>query len=283
MIITKLNGGLGNQIFQYSLGRRLATKHQTTLKLDILNFEKDPLRSYCLENFNIQENFADKNEINKLEKRGWQKIINNLLPYPRRSYIQEKKIFFDENILRTKDNVCLDGYWQSEKYFKDIENIIRAEITLKKELSDEARQIEKNILSTNSISLHIRHGDYLNQKMSKIFEICGHDYYSKAIDKITETEKNPTFFIFSDDITWVKNNLSLPRPHTLINRDKKFNDCEELILMNRCKNNIIANSSFSWWGAWLNNNPDKIVIAPKKWFKDARDIEDLIPSSWIKI
>lgn len=283
MIIVKLTGGLGNQLFQYSLGRCLVAKLRTILKLDISNYEKNRLRSYCLGNFNIQENFADQNEISKLEKKGWQKILNSLLPYSKKSYIQEEKIFFDKNILKAKNNTCLDGYWQSEKYFKDIENIIRTEVTLKNKLSERVEQIENNILATNSISLHIRRGDYLNPKMSKIFEICGHDYYSKAIDKILEIEKNPTFFIFSDDIEWAKNNLKINYPIVFVS-SQNIKDYEELFLMSSCKHNIIANSSFSWWGAWLNQNPEKIIIAPSKRFKEeSKNSKDFYPNSWVTI
>ena len=283
MIIVKIHGGLGNQLFQYSLGRYLAAKHRTILKLDISNYEKDHLRSYGLGNFNINAKVATAGEINKFTNN-WEKIKNKFKPPYKRSIIVSLDHEFDKKVLELKDEVYLYGHWPSEKYFKDIENIIRAEITLKKELSDEARQIEKNILSTSSISLHVRRGDYLNQKMSKIFKICGLDYYKGAIDKILETENHPTFFIFSDDIEWTKSNLKIKFPIVFVS-GQDIKNHEELFLMSLCKHNIIANSSFSWWGAWLNRNHGKIIVAPKAWFvnNDKFNTNDLIPKTWITI
>jgi len=143
---------------------------------------------------------------------------------------------------------------------------------------------EQKIKEKNSVSLHIRRGDYLTmQKAIDTIGVCPLDYYDKAIREITRKIKNPTFFIFSDDINWVKENLKTNSP-TIFVSGGKLKDYEELILMSKCKHNIIANSSFSWWGAWLNNNPNKIVIAPKKWFKDtSKNTRDLIPESWLKL
>jgi len=275
MIIIQLKGGLGNQMFQYAMGRRVAHANNTDLKLDISWFNNIGVnytpRKYSLQPFNIIENFASINEIKAL-KRG---RIHNLT----------KRILTKE---RFSNNVYLSGYWQNEKYFKDIEDIIRKEFTLKKPIRNKYIDL---INHTNSVSLHIRRGDYvINPEYRKTLGACPLSYYHKAIRNILNFVTHPHFFIFSDDIKWAKNNLKFKHPVTFVSNKEQYllkntnTDYEDLILMSKCKHNIIANSSFSWWGAWLNSNPDKIVIAPKKWFNDlSLTNKDLIPELWMKI
>ncbi len=302
MIITKIQGGLGNQMFQYAIGRHLAYLNKTKLKLDI-SFYKDPqkniFRQYALGNFNIIENFISDDEAKKIKINNFHnkslptKILRKILkfleekkPIHKRSYIKEPYFHFCEEILKIKDKkyIYLFGYWQSEKYFKNIENIIRKEFTLKNDLSKEARDILNKIQNTNSISIHIRRGDYVkNKKTHALHGTCSLDYYYKAIKTIQEKIKNPHFFIFSDDISWAQENLKMNFPFTLV-KGADIKDVEEVILMSKCKHNIIANSTFSWWGAWLNSNHNKIVIAPKPWFNISTiNTKDLLPSSWLTI
>ncbi|MFH0972649.1 MAG: alpha-1,2-fucosyltransferase, partial [Patescibacteria group bacterium] len=185
-------------------------------------------------------------------------------------------------ILKLKDDIFLDGYWQTEKYFKDIEDIIRSEFTLKTEYSNLNPELIAKISSCNSVSMHIRRGDYItNQNTNEFHGICFLDYYKKAINLIAEKFPNPTIFIFSDDLKWCKENIKIKYPIVFVKGNKNY---EDLIMMSKCSHNIIANSSFSWWGAWLNNNPNKIVIAPQKWLNNPNiNYSDIIPSTWIKI
>lgn len=282
MIIVKLNGGLGNQLFQYALGRKLSLKNNQTLKLNLSEYNKNDFRHYSLNHYNIIENIATSKEIANFKKEGWRKIIEKFKPYYKKSIIKYKGYGFDPNILNLKGEFHLDGYWQSEKYFKDIEDIIREEITLKKPLGEKYSDLIKNINNSSSISIHIRRGDYLSEKISKIYETCSLNYYTLVIDKIKNFIKEPAFFVFSDDIVWVKDNLTIPYPTTIVNGDQAA-EHEELFLMSLCKHNIIANSSFSWWGAWLNQNPKKIIIGPKKWFKFSENDLGIMPESWIKL
>jgi hypothetical protein len=287
MIIVELTGGLGNQMFQYAAGRRLALHHKTILKLKFIYYPEDTKRWYSLGCFNIKENFATDKEINKIRKipeTKIEKLIYLLNPFSKDRLIKEKDFHFDENILNTPDDVLLDGYWQSEKYFKDIEDIIRQEFSLKNQSGHIYKEFLKSIANTNSVSVHFRRKDYVEDKKTREYHgICSLEYYYTAIKKIGETIKNPHFFIFSDDIEWPRNNLKLNYPLTFVS-DNNLTDCQELILMSKCKNHIIANSSFSWWGAWLSDNPKKIVIAPKKWFNDPSiNTKDLIPEIWIRI
>ena len=284
MIIIKLNGGLGNQLFQYSLGKKLSIKNKDVFKLDLSDFTVDNPRSYSLGYFNIIENFASDEDINKIKKSGVWKLVDKLKPYCKRSAIKYKGYDFDQNILKLSGDFYLDGYWQSEKYFQDIEKIIKEEITLKESLPSKYTELIDKIKNSDSVSVHIRRGDYLSGKISKIYATCPIEYYYKAIEKITEHCPNPHFFIFSDDINWVKQNFNIPYPKIFVSGDNEIKNYEELILMSLCKHNIIANSSFSWWGAWLNKNADKIVISPDKWFNDKiGNAKDLIPKNWIKL
>lgn len=287
MIITKLIGGLGNQLFQYAAGRRLAYINNTNLKLDLSWYKnvdggKATSRAYGLGEFNIiAENFASLEEIGRFKKNKIYTILEKLNLYHRDSFTKERQFNLNPEVLNLSDNNYIQGHWQSEKYFKDIEDIIRKEFTLKKSVINEYGKL---IDETNSVSIHIRRGDYVTDKKTRDFyETCTLNYYHTAIKKIIDNVISPHFFIFSDDMGWVKDNLIVGYPLIFVSNSQS-KDYEELALTSRCKHNIIANSSFSWWGAWLNNNPNKIIIAPQKWFKNPSiNTEDLIPESWIKI
>lgn len=288
MIIVRLLGGLGNQMFQYAIGRNLAHTNNTELKLDITGYEKQAgitLRKYMLHVFNIQETLASKSEINKLKKNSliW-KFVRKINPYfINNSYIEEKCFHFDPNILDISDNVYLNGSWQSEKYFSDISDIIRREFTLKNNPNKTSDQTLTTIDSVNSVSLHIRRGDYVSNPLaSQILGLLSLDYYENALAFITKKVKNAQVFVFSDDIVWAKKNLKTTLPISFIDHNNENMDSEDLRLMIHCKHHIIANSSFSWWGAWLSDNSQKIVVAPKRWFSNPNlDTKDLIPQDWI--
>lgn len=283
MIIIKINGGLGNQLFQYAVGKRLAEKHQIELKFDISEYTDGYYRKYRLGNFNIEGKIASKEEINQFKKNNWQKILEKIKPYYKRTTIKYSGYGFDKNILKLGANVYLDGYWQNEKYFLDISDIIKQKFTLKNALSPIAQDLQKKTLNCNSVSIHIRRGDYItSSKFSKIYKLLPWDYYANAIKKISIEVSSPIFFIFSDDIEWIKNNTAIPSPNIIVSRNE-LNDYEELFLMSSCRHNIIANSSFSWWGAWLNSNPNKIIIGPKAWFNFCDNDQGIMPESWLKI
>jgi hypothetical protein len=291
MIIVRLLGGLGNQMFQYAAGRNLALTNNTELKLDITGYEKQTgitLRKYMLHVFNIQEKLASKSEINKLKKNSliW-KFVRKINPYfKNNSYIEEKCFHFDPNILDMSDNIYLNGSWQSEKYFSDISDIIRREFTFKNNLNKINNQILTTINGVNSVSLHIRRGDYVsNPVASQILGVLSLDYYNNALAFITKKVKDAQVFVFSDDIVWAKKNLKTTLPISFIDHHKEnMVPHEDLMLMSCCKHHIIANSSFGWWGAWLSDNPQKIVVAPKRWFNNPNlNTKDLIPQDWITL
>jgi len=288
-------GGLGNQMFQYAAGRRLAHIRNTHLKIDLSWFDSitaiDTKRHYALNCFTINETFAAANDIKNLANRDkltFQNIISKALKKlleSKGSHIKEKYFHFDPNILSLPYNIYLEGYWQSEKYFKDIKDLILDEFTVKTMPVDRNRELAEMITKDNAVSLHVRRGDFIsNPAASKFHGTCSLDYYHSAIERIAARVDHPTFFVFSDDTAWVKDNLSISYPVTYINNNTDETAYEDMRLMSLCKHNIIANSSFSWWGAWLNRNTDKIVIAPSRWFnEESIDTRDLIPDGWIKL
>ena len=298
MIIVKLIGGLGNQMFQYALARHLAEKNSAILKLDPFDFEAYRLRQYGLHCFHIWEHIATKQEIEDIQKDSTTKTrrliakVGQRLGFgqlsfcqlPKGALLQESSSNFDPDILKRTGDLYVQGYWQCEKYFIDIQNILSREFVVKYKQDCLSEKITEHIMSVNSVSLHIRRGDYAyNPITNKFHGVCGSDYYILAVKYIAERVENPHFFIFSDDTDWVKRNFFINFPNTIISHNSMRN-YEDLRLMSQCKHNIIANSTFSWWAAWLNVKPDKIVVAPKRWFIDQSiNTNDLFPRAWVRL
>lgn len=293
MVIVQLKGGLGNQLFQYAAGRRLSIMLDVTLKLDkdtyyVNQIRRDTQRVYELGNLNIVEDFATPQEIKRLcggTGRPLRKIKQVFGLASMKTYVQEKDFSFNSDILNLRGDCYLDGYWQSEKYFKDIEDIIRNDFTVKSFPSEENNKIINALMKGNSVSIHFRLTDYLtNPHARKTHGVCSLEYYKKAITLMKQNVNNPQFFVFSDDLEWVKNNIDIGPEVTYVAINDSVHGYEDLRLMSYSKHNIIANSSFSWWGAWLNSYPEKIVVAPKQWFKDSLiDASDLIPETWVQL
>jgi hypothetical protein len=288
MIITRITGGLGNQMFQYAIAKSIAKKNSDIFKLDISFYPKQSLRKYELNLFNIEENIATEEECARL--RGseglWFKIkrkLNLSINRPKSYTFENNLTLFDKEVWNKKGDIYLDGFWQNESYFKDIRDEILKDFTLKQDISNEAKKYLKNIQNITSVSLHIRRGDYVeNNHTNKVHGICDLDYYKKAIRYINEKVKEPIFYIFSDDISWCKENFNFLENKIFV--DNTRSAVEDLELMKYCKHNIIANSTFSWWGAWLNDNKDKIVVAPKIWFeKEEWKNLNLSSEKWTKL
>ena len=271
MIIVRLIGGLGNQLFQYAMARRISIINSEPIKLDIFPFEQYKLHKYCLHHFNIVENYATIEEINTLFAAG--------------RVIRESHFHFDPQILNAPGDIYLDGYWQTEKYFKEIEKTIRTEFQIRTPTEEINLITASKIMDCNSISLHIRRADYVtNPGANKVHGVCSIDYYHNAIIKITTAIHTPHFYIFSDDIKWAQENITIDYPTTFVSQNGPDKNYEDLRLMSLCKHHIIANSTFSWWGAWLAANKNKIVITPTRWFSTTDiDSKDIIPENWFSI
>ena len=289
MIIVEIAGGLGNQMFQYALGRYLAIKNDDVLKLEMSYFNKTNARPFCLQFFNTNLLFATEKDVLGANSKCFKKWIWYLLGWLNGKEIlqvNERQFNFDPNILNMKGNIFLRGYWQTEKYFKSIENIIRKEFMLSVPIGIETKIKKKKIREQrHTVSLHIRRGDYVTDLgANKISGVLPLNYYYSAIKFLEKRTKELNFFIFSDDIQWVRHNLKITYPVIYVSHNDEVHAYEDMYLMSLCDYHIIANSTFSWWGSWLDNKSDKIVIAPKKWFKDkTKNVEDIIPSSWIKL
>ncbi len=286
MIIIRMMGGLGNQMFQYALGRRLALKHNVPLKLDLSWFTTQNKRTFKLDNFQTVYQIAEEEDISRLRNDSnlfllsWlHNIYQRHLPYWKRRFIWEIDSGKADNyILRAPANCYISGYWQSEIYFSHISENLKNEFELKAELPVALKNLEKEIIShQDSVSVHIRRGDYVEEETSHY--ICPKEYYFNAIDYIASEISFPHFYFFSDDITWVENNIRINRPATYITPTS--NEVFDLILLSKCKHHINANSSFSWWGAWLGETNESLVIVPNKWFIDRPFPQDRVPKRWI--
>lgn len=277
-------------MFQYAFGRNIAHIHGVPLKLDISGFQNYPLRNFELKHLNISAQIATDRDIHESRRlgfpRSWiSRIVNIVAPSPRRGEVRERFFHFDPTMLAVGPNIYLNGYWQSEKYFQHIESIIRQEFTFQRKPDAINEEVSQEICTTNSVSLHVRRGDYASDLATHEFHgTCPLEYYQRALKLIADKIGQPHIYVFSDTPEWVKRNLSFNYPVTLITNNSGDKSFEDLRLISLCKHHIIANSSFSWWGAWLNTNPKKIVIAPKNWFAKANiDSHDLIPPSWIRL
>ena len=294
-IIVKLIGGLGNQMFQYAMGRALADRHHVSLKLDLTGFKQDPLRKFELGEMQIRADIATKKDLKGLAGRVGTKfsridlltkIFRVMVRIKRPLMIfREKSFLFDPEVNLLQFPIYLEGYWQSERYFLSIADHIRHDFRLGVALDEANEKMHEQIMRKNAVSIHIRRGDYVsNPASSQYHGVCSMEFYRDAITYICARVESPHFFVFSDDHLWVADNLVIDHPLTLVQINGPDRGLFDLALMKSCRHHIIANSSFSWWGAWLNPSPDKIVVAPKRWFNQAnQDTRDLLPESWIKL
>lgn len=285
MIITRLQGGLGNQMFQYAAGRSLSLRNSTNLLLDVSVYGQNNFRSYGLDAFDIAADKATAEEIDRLKPKGIGFLFDAFKPIGKKRLLKEKDFAFNESILQVQSPAYLEcsinGGWQSEKYFIENAEVIRKDFELKNVYNEKLRAFISKIDGVNSASLHVRRGDYLQPKHQKIYSQIPLSYYQEALAMFNPKAE---LFVFSDDSNWVKANLAIPSDSKITYiSGEGFAPQEELFLMSRCKHSITANSTFSWWGAWLNGNPHKIVITPRQWFVDGRNESDLIPTSWIKL
>lgn len=287
MIIVNLKGGLGNQMFQYATGLFFAQKNNDLLLIDNSGYfdkrvvNSDTSRAYRLDCFNISAEIATQDQIKAIKYPLG--IVSKMTRGINKKILKKYYLDFHPEVFEKRGDIYLDGFFQSEKNFLTIRSEILKEFTLKNEINK--ANLLSEIQNTNSVSVHIRRGDYVKDKNTNQYHgTCSKEYYLSAIEKIKAKVSDPVFYFFSDDLDWVKNNFNIDNIKMKIGTDKSLSDCEELILMSKCKHNIIANSSFSWWGAWLNINDMKMVYAPSNWVnKKPNPHPNIIPESWIKI
>lgn len=279
-------------MFQYAAGRALSLKRNESLLLDTAGFANYALhQGFELHRvFNCTADIASEADLRAI--LGWQLSpgIRRVLSRPqmaalrRKAFVVEPYFHYWHGIKAIPNDSYLMGYWQSEKYFSEIAAQLRQDFSFRIPLKNENAELAAQINQVNAVSLHVRRGDYASMpKNAATYELCSLDYYSAAIQHIADQVKDPHFFVFSDDPAWVKNNLKIDFPHQYVDHNHGGNSYNDMRLMSLCRHHIIANSSFSWWGAWLNPNVNKTVVAPKRWFRNQRKTDDLLPMTWKKL
>jgi len=293
MIIVRLTGGLGNQMFQYAFGRAMAHRYSTELKLDTSSFPERTAtdngyveRNYDLDVFTVEPEFATSSEVALLSKRSsvrlLDRVMNKALGF-KSSVVLEPHFHFSNSVAyETNGDRYMIGYWQSPKYFEEIEPVIRDEFRFREPLAADAAELRERIENANSVCLNVRRGDFV---VNPFHGSLGVDYFQTADRMLGERLLEREYFVFSDDVEWCKANLRFDVPTTFVSHSyagRKFQDY--LRLMSSCKHFVIPNSSFAWWAVWLNKSSDRIVVAPKEWFSDSSyNTSDLIPDDWIRI
>ena len=292
MVIVRIMGGLGNQMFQYAAGYALASKRKVPLLLDISSYQNYELHhGFELSRiFNTDIQLAKATDVRLAI--GWQTstfayrpLRNKYLSSIRHSrWVVEPHLHFWPGLFNVPGVCYLDGYWQSEKYFANVQATIRKAFTFPALMTGQNNQVAEAIKNSNAVCLHVRRGDYAtNPKTLAFLGLCTLAYYQRAIQHVREHIENPAFFVFSDDIDWCKNNLNLPSSCQYINHNLGNTSYLDMHLMSLCKHHIVSNSTFSWWGAWLSDSADGIKISPTPWFShpDVND-ESIVPSNWLK-
>lgn len=289
MIYVQIKAGLGNQMFEYAFGRALSLEKKEPLSLDLSWYQnaakKDTPRLFLLDKYNINANVASNEELSKYNttfKRLYRKVI--------RRFKYKKDYLYNPSEMNSGSSY-FEGHWANEKYFKKYANIIRSDLSLKNPLSDSANSVSEEIKDLKnkglvSVSVHVRRGDCVTNQHAASFQgTVDTSYYDKSLDYLSAKfgKEKLVFFVFSDDINWAKENI-LKGKNTKYVSNPGISDYEELHLMSLCDHHIIANSSFSWWAAWLDSKDDKIVIAPTQWLKDTSfNTSDVCPKEWIRI
>lgn len=285
VVVARLIGGLGNQLFQYAAARRIALKNGLSIKLDVLGFAAYKRRPYALAPFRIVQQFATPEEIQRLKRSRLGLLVQRVWPHAEVTHVQERHFHLDPRAREVRSGVYMAGYWQSEKYFHDVADVIRAEFTVDAPPNAENARILRLIQGCNSVAVHVRRGDYITNPRARLLHGgCTLEYYGRALSEILGRVGRPHFFVFSDDPEWARTHLVIRRPVFFVDHNGPAQPHEDLRLLGSCRHHIIANSTFSWWGAWLGAHPDQVVIAPDRWFASGRhDTRDLYPPDWVRI
>jgi len=275
-------GGLGNQLFQYSTARTLADSQGSDLVLDARYVvRKAQHTGLALEAFDIRATVLAESSQSQFSetKIKWAKWFKRYYR-PMFNIFCETSLGVDSQLLAQPKGSMLLGFWQSEQYFAH-NALLPKDLVLKQPLSGKALEISQSILENQSVALHVRRGDYANNpKALKRYGLCSVGYYQKAIEHLSQHLNDPHFYVFSDDPQWVSDNLSMPGQCTFVSV-KDIAPEQDLVLISQCQHQIIANSTFSWWGAWLNSHCDKIVVYPTPWFDEQTiNANDLVPRAW---
>ena len=300
MIVVRVREGLGNQMFQYAVGRQLAIDQRTELFLDDSIYRRNhrstkgkTRRKFGLDAFNVPAprlGGLRRLIVLKLARRRYSYLRRSLrmLGFPWSFDLISERIGAERTVNPELapfrgGNAFLDGYWQSERYFASIRNQLLMDFTFKSPASGENAALLERMSAVNSVCIHVRRTDYLYPENVAVRGICGLAYYDDAIELMRSRVSDPHFFAFSDDPEWTRTNFARVENLVPVNLNHGKCDWEDLRLMSHCNHFIIANSSFSWWGAWLGKHCEKIVVAPARWRADGTEDLELVPDGWIRI
>lgn len=286
MVIVKVMGGFGNQLFQYAFGKEIEKKFGFNVKYDLTYYddipEGDTPRENYLRGLIEKEKTVSKKDIDSFI-RGCK--IRSLFSIKWHIKLFERDIDL-QNLSGIVDNCYYIGYWQSEKYFRDVIEDISNDIQKCYSIrSLKAKELLDEISKSNSVAIHVRGGDYLNAiNIGTFGNICDSNYYIRGYEYINSNTENCKFYLFTNDVEWTKNNIDLPYENiTVVSEVLGEEDTiDEFVLMANCKHNIIANSTYSWWAAWLNANQKKIVVEPCKWANDDTGIA-ILKDEWVRV
>lgn len=290
IIINCYQGGLGNQMFQYVFGLNLERNGKYVVA-DTTWYSVDIRSKFSLNkvfpNIVINRDTERVRLLNECISNRWigTKVLNRFFPITRIKYMERKEFEYDEKVFQTK-KIAVMGFWQCHKYVDNVSEKVKKEFTFANGLTSKMRSVLECIENSNAVFLHIRGGDYLSSSDAvKLYgNICTKDYYKKAISMMKGKLHNPLFFIFTNDRSYAESMITGKENMYFISDfiSGAYDDWIDLMMMSKCKHAIIANSSFSWWGAWLIENKDKVVIAPEKWLNRKQDF-DIWESDWIRI
>ena len=275
IVMVRLLGGLANQLFQYSMGRALAIRTGSLLRFDTRDLDDDILRNYALHQFNIKGQAASLSELDYFRAIG---------AGERYQLLAEKSFRFQVEATLAEAPVYAQGYWQSERYFESIEQVLRRDLTLTRGFSQEGASLVREIRShRSSVSVHIRRGDYVTNPTTNAFHGCvSSDYVHRAMELMLKRYEDAVFYVFTDDLNWARENINHASNSVFIAERIMTTDGEELSIMGSCQHHILSNSSYSWWGAWLNPRRTKLVVAPTPWFRSTDvDPQDLYCANWV--
>lgn len=288
MIIVKIYGGMANQLFQYAAGYALSLKNGVPLKLDISyphELNTDTKRVFELNKFLIDYELASREEIQQIFKfRKIDYVWNKLMPSSKKRFYGEKQIGYDDDFFKLGSQVYLRGYFQSEKYFLDCKSFIFEQFIFRNVAYDDMHLFLEKLNQQKTVALHIRLGDYLQLSANSIMAPFDLAYYKRAIEYIQKQVDDPVFLVFSDQILLAKQLLTIEANLLFVDASISKSADEDFVLMQSCQHQIITNSTFSWWAAYLNQKSGKIMVAPQKWYKDHfGDATHLYPDNWVVI
>jgi hypothetical protein len=291
-VIVRLMGGLGNQLFQYATGHAVAKRLGVPLLLDRTFLDSRPPgmdwtpRAFELDAFRAPIAFADPEEVRRFRRPidgPVHRRLQRALPFLYPAVHLERAPGYDPGILRHKAPLYLEGFFQHERYFADAADALRNDLFVPRERPDARNAALLQAMTAGiTASVHVRRGDYVTNAASNRFHgVCPPEYYARAAAELAQQHGVERFFVFSDDPEWTRANLSLPRPAEHVSHNTERAAHWDLYLMKHCRHHIIANSSFSWWGAWLDARPDSVVIAPAQWFAGTgTPAAAIIPPAW---